>query len=117
MQVLGFGAARSSAPASLCDLKFQISTRPYVHRNQPSASTNATVVHASNTPSRPAWADSGAPSRNVERNASYKAVSGSARISGSTTAGNRSYEKNTPENTHIGIITRLISPLTVSIFC
>src|SRR5690348_12129959 len=37
-------------------------------------------------------------------------------MSGWTTAGKRSYEKKTPEKTHIGIITRLIKPLTLSIF-
>lgn len=32
-------------------------------------------------------------------------------------AGNRSAEKKTPENIHIGNITRFIRPLTVSVVC
>ena len=53
----------------------------------------------------------------MARNASLSAVSGSALITGRNICGKRSYEKNTPEKIHIGIITRLISPLTLSIFC
>ena len=35
-------------------------------------------------------------------------------MNGFTASGNRSYEKKTPEQIHIGIITRFIRPLTAS---
>jgi hypothetical protein len=44
------------------------------------------------------------------RNASIRAVSGNARISGCRASGNRPVEKNTPERTNIGRVQRLISP-------
>ena len=43
------------------------------------------------------------PSFITPRSASLSAVSGSARMNGLAASGNRSYEKNTPEQTHIGI--------------
>src|SRR5215213_6015411 len=49
------------------------------------------------------------------RSASLTAVSGSARITGCTTAGNRCAEKNTPDRIHIGTCTRLTRPETASI--
>src|ERR1019366_3227061 len=58
-----------------------------------------------------------APCRMMARNASLSAGRGSALISGWVTCGERPYEKNTPEKIHMGIITRLMRPLTLSIFC
>ena len=46
-----------------------------------------------------------------------KALSGSRRMAGCTTRGKRLDEKNTPENTIIGSVTRLMRPLAVSLFC
>ena len=78
---------------------------------------NETAPHTTRTAIRPLWETRVAPSRITARKASFSAVSGSALMNGCTIAGKRSYEKNTPENIHIGIITKLISPLTLSIFC
>ena len=57
------------------------------------------------------------PSRIVARSASFSAVSGRALMNGCTKVGKRSFEKITPEKIHLGIITRFIRPLALSIFC
>ena len=49
------------------------------------------------------------------RSASFSAVSGKAWIKGWAMSGNRSDEKNTPESSHIGSITRFIKPETASV--
>jgi hypothetical protein len=56
------------------------------------------------------------PSRITARSASLSAVSGKAFTNGWIALGKRSDEKNTPEKTNIGSITRFIRPEAVSIF-
>src|SRR6516225_11799163 len=89
----------------------------YVQRNHRTASTNEIPPHNSSTSKRPDWDARVAPSRMLARNASFSAVKGSALMNGWITAGKRSYEKNTPEKIHIGIMTAFINPLMLSIFC
>src|SRR5262249_62032625 len=57
----------------------------------------------------------GAPSFITARNASFRAVSGSALIAGWRKSGNLAYEKKVPDSSHIGSITRFIIPETPSI--
>ena len=52
----------------------------------------------------------------LARRASFSAVSGRALIRGWIAVGKRSYEKKTPEKIHMGIMTRLMRPLMLSIF-
>ncbi len=49
------------------------------------------------------------------RSAPTSWVSGRAWMNGWAASGNRSDEKKTPENSHIGSMTRFMSPLTVSV--
>ncbi len=56
-----------------------------------------------------------APSSNTRRKAPTSCVSGRAWMNGWAAAGNRSDEKKTPEKSHIGSMTRFMSPLTVSV--
>src|SRR5580704_11145829 len=58
-----------------------------------------------------------APSLTTLRRASLRALMGRRRMAGCTTRGKRLDEKKTPENTIIGSVIRLLSPLAVSLFC
>src|SRR5215471_7995106 len=89
----------------------------YVQRNHFSAIKNDTPPHRIITASGTHCEPRLEPCRIMARNASFSAVSGRALISGWTIFGKRSYEKKTPEKIHIGIMTRLMRPLTLSIFC
>src|SRR5271155_5703823 len=91
--------------------------QPYVQRNHLSARTNDTPPQITSTSNRPDCEPNEAPSRITARSASLSAVSGNALMKGWAIAGNLWYEKNTPEKIHIGIMTRLIRPETLSIFC
>src|SRR5262249_57239324 len=78
-----------------------------------------TQSHTTPHPASPATATQtdprGAPSFITARNASFRAVSGSALIAGWRKSGNLAYEKKVPDSSHIGSITRFIIPDTPSI--
>src|SRR5215213_2533633 len=59
--------------------------------------------------------ESVAPSFINDRSVELSAVSGSALMKGCNTSGNRSDEKNVPDNSHIGSMMKFISPDTPSI--
>src|SRR5207245_5086797 len=90
---------------------------PYRHRNSRSARANDTAPMAASRPASPATARGPAPSIITARTESFSAVSGSARRNGWKKPGNRAVEKKTPDPMNIGSMTRLMSPLTVCVFC
>src|SRR2546430_16308210 len=102
--------------AQKCMIEQQLRAATQVQRNQRNASTNEMPPQSTSTSRRPDWEASDAPCRIVARRASLSAVRGNALIKGCTMAGQRSEEKKTPGKIHIGIITRMISPLTLSLF-
>ena len=59
--------------------------------------------------------ESAAPSFITERRVELSAVSGRALMNGCSSCGKRSDEKNVPDNSHIGSMTKFIKPDTPSI--
>src|SRR5262249_54231944 len=115
--------------ADLEDLLSEVESRPtlgselgmlchgasQLQRNRRRASAKLTRPQASRIAMRASCEGRLAPSRITARRASLSAVSGSARTTGWIASGKREAEKNTPERTNIGSITRFIRPETVSI--
>src|SRR5215211_2941779 len=79
------------------------------------ATTKLTRHQASSTLIGIQLDDSAAPSFITERSAAFKAVNGKALMNGCKTCGNRSEEKNVPDNNHIGSMMKFIKPDTPSI--
>ena len=88
---------------------------PQLQRNHRSPSAKPIPPHAATSASRGHCETRSAPSSVTARSASFRAVRGIARSTGWTARGKRSTEKKTPDPTNIGIITRFMRPLTVSI--
>src|SRR6185369_9495000 len=79
-------------------------------RKNRTASAKQTVHHTARMASSPRSACHPPPWSMTPRSPSTTAVSGSACTNGCTTAGKFDDEKNTPDATHIGTITRFIHP-------
>ena len=78
--------------------------------------TKLPTPHAPSTATGRATAASEAPSIMTARRPSLRAVSGSSASTGCSTSGKCVAEKNTPDTTNMGIMTRFMRPPTVSVF-